>query len=98
MAAVSDIRITLAGPPHEFGVEVTDGAETTSHHVIVPPSLLEGLSMKDADEEDVVRASFDFLLEREPAGNILPDFSLAIISRYFPEYAAELPARLTQRP
>ena len=80
MAAVSEIRITPAGPPHEFGVEVTDGAETTSHHVIVPPSLLEGLSMKDADEEDVVRASFDFLLEREPAGNILPDFSLAIIS------------------
>jgi hypothetical protein len=93
---LGEIRITAAGP-HEFGVEVVDGAETTSHHVIVPPSLLEGWSMKDADEEEVVRESFAFLLEREPAGNILPEFSLAIISRYFPDYAREVPARLEGR-
>jgi hypothetical protein len=41
-----------------------------------------------------VRESFAFLLEREPAASILPEFSLAIISRYFPEYADELPDRL----
>jgi hypothetical protein len=46
------------------------------------------------DLERVVRASFEFLLEREPASSILPAFSLEVIGRYFPEYERELPRRL----
>ncbi|HEV2761216.1 MAG TPA: hypothetical protein VGV86_16775 [Acidimicrobiales bacterium] len=87
------IRIIPAGP-HEFGVEVTDGQETTSHRVIVPPSLLDDWGLEDTDSEAVVRESFAFLMEREPASSILPEFSLAIIPRYFPEYREELPERL----
>lgn len=87
------INITPAGP-HEFGVEVTEGEETTSHRVIVPPSLLQDWGFEEADSEDVVRESFAFLMEREPASSILPEFSLAIISRYYPEYKDELPERL----
>jgi hypothetical protein len=93
---VSGIKITPAGS-HEFNVEVSEGDETTEHHVIVPRSLLDDIGLDDVDEEDVVRESFAFLLEREPATSILPDFSLAIISRYFPEYGEELPARLGGR-
>jgi hypothetical protein len=93
---VSGIRITPAGP-QEFDVEVTEGEETTSHHVIVPESLLSDWGLQDADAEAVVRESFSFLLEREPASSILPDFSLAVISRYFPEYSEELPERLSGR-
>lgn len=87
------IQITAAGP-HEFGVQVTEGDATTSHRVIVPPSLLEEWGLGDADGEAVVRESFAFLLEREPAESILPEFSVAIIARYYPEYADELPERL----
>jgi len=90
---VSGIRITPAGP-HEFGVEVTEGEETTSHRVIVPKSLLDGWGLEDSAAEEVVRESFEFLMEREPASSILPEFSLAIIPRYFPEYREELPDRL----
>jgi hypothetical protein len=93
LGRTSGIRITVAGP-HEYGVEVTEGAETTSHRVIVPPTLLADWGLDDDDGEAVVRESFAFLLEREPAASILPEFSLAIISRYFPEYADELPDRL----
>ncbi len=93
---MSGIRITPAGS-HEFTVEVTEGDETTSHHVIVPQALLADWGLDDADEEALVRESFNFLLEREPATSILPDFSLAIISRYFPEYGDELPERLGRR-
>lgn len=82
---------------HEFAVEVADGDEVTSHRVIVPDSLLARLGAAGDDEEAVVRESFAFLLEREPADSILPEFSLAIISRYFPEYTDELPARLGGR-
>ncbi|MGI8984798.1 MAG: hypothetical protein ACR2HM_09755 [Acidimicrobiales bacterium] len=92
---MSDIRITPAGP-NEFGVEVTAGSDTTSHRVIVPPTLLADWGLADEDCEEVVRESFAFLLEREPATSILPEFSLAIISRYYPEYHHELPDRLAK--
>jgi hypothetical protein len=36
--------------------------------------------------EDLVRRSFDFLLEREPATSILRSFELSAIQRYFPEF------------
>ncbi len=89
------ISITPGGP-HEFGVEVTEGNETTSHKVIVPPALLEDWGLEESDSEEVIRESFAFLMEREPASSILPEFSLAIISRYYPEYKDELPERLEQ--
>ena len=90
---MSAIRITPSGP-HEFGVEVSQGGETTSHRVIVPESLLSDWHLDGTAAEAVVRESFNFLLEREPASSILPEFSLAIIPRYFPEYRDELPKRL----
>lgn len=36
--------------------------------------------------EDLVRRSFEFLLEREPPESILGSFDLSVIGRYFPEY------------
>ena len=62
--------------------------------MIVPQSLLDDWGLADSEAEAVVRASFAFLMEREPASSILPEFSLAIIPRYFPEYIEELPERL----
>ncbi len=61
---------------------------TSRHRVTVPARF------GDEDPERVVRASFQFLLEREPASSILPEFSLDVISRYFPEYEDELRRRL----
>jgi hypothetical protein len=43
----------------------------------------------------VVRESFNFLLEREPATSILREFSLYDIARYFPEFPDELRRRLS---
>jgi hypothetical protein len=60
----------------------------------VSSSDLEELGVGQADPVAVVRESFAFLLEREPATSILPEFSLPAIARYFPEYPAELPRRL----
>ena len=44
--------------------------------------------------EELVRVSFEFLLEREPATSILREFSLDVISQYFPSYPADIHARL----
>ncbi|MEO5851943.1 MAG: hypothetical protein ABIQ15_05470 [Nocardioides sp.] len=69
----------------EFDVTL-DGS--SRHRVTVPARF------GDDDLERVVRTSFEFLLEREPASSIMREFSLDVIARYFPEYEDELPRRL----
>ena len=90
---MADMTITSRGP-REFDVRLRDGDDETSHHVSVPESLIEELDLPEDDLERVVRESFEFLLEREPASSIMSEFSLDVIARYFPEYPRELPRRL----
>ncbi len=91
---MADIGITSTGP-REFQVEVRGADPETSHHVTVPEDLIERLDLPEDDLERVVRESFEFLLEREPASSIMSEFSLDVISGYFPEYEEELPRRLS---
>lgn len=56
--------------------------------------LIEELGLPEDYLEGVVRESFEFLLEREPASSIMSEFSLDVIPAYFPEYREELPKRL----
>jgi hypothetical protein len=81
---MADIRVTPLSA-REYEVTI-DG--TSRHRVTVPARF------GDENLERVVRASFQFLLEREPASSILGEFSLDVIGRYFPEYEDELPRRL----
>jgi hypothetical protein len=89
---MAEIEISATGN-REFEVRVGDGAETT-HVVTVPDRIGDAIDPDEHGLETVVRRSFEFLLEREPASSILPRFSLADISRYFPEYPGELARRL----
>lgn len=77
-----------------FRVEVRGDAGVTTHEVTVPDQLRNGPHLGDEDPERVVRESFHFLLEREPASSILGRFSLDDISRYFPEFPSEIERRL----
>ncbi|MDP9452642.1 MAG: hypothetical protein M3P97_04450 [Actinomycetota bacterium] len=90
---MSEISVTAMEPLH-FGVEVTEGTLTTGHRVRVPPSLLDELGLSEADAPAVVRETFGFLLEREPATSILAEFSLDDVSRFFPDFLDELTTRL----
>ncbi len=81
---MADIMIARVGA-RSYDVTV-EGA--SRHRVSVPARF------GDKDLERVVRVSFEFLLEREPASSILPEFSLDVITRYFPEYEDELPRRM----
>ena len=73
-----------------FTVKVRSPRSETSHVVSVPDNLPVELGAGRVPLEELVRASFAFLLDREPASSVLPRFSLDVISRYFPEYPAEL--------
>jgi hypothetical protein len=66
----------------------------TSHEVSVPDGFPASLGCGQIAPEELVRASFEFLLEHEPATSIMREFSLDVISRYFPGYPAEISARL----
>lgn len=90
---MSEIAIT-ALEPGRFGVQVSEGATTTSHKVAVPADMLDDLGLIDVDQEEVVRHSFEFLLDREPATSILRDFSLDQIPQHFDDYYDELRSRL----
>ena len=90
---MSEITIT-AMEPGRYGVQVTEGDTTTSHRVAVPDALLDDLGLHDVDPELVVRETFGFLLDREPATSILDDFSLDQVPGFFPDYYDELRSRL----
>jgi len=69
-------------------VEVEARGESSRHSVTVSAAELArwGGGEDKAAVEDLVRRSFDFLLEREPPSSILRRFDLSVIQRYFPEY------------
>ena len=69
-------------------VSVDQNGRRTEHTVTVSVADLArwGSGSGRKDVEDLVRRSFDFLLEREPATSILGRFDLSVIQRYFPEY------------
>lgn len=72
-------------------VTLRDRGRTVSIHAVrVPSADLARLAPAAASPEDLVERSFVFLLEREPPGSILRAFELGVISRYFPEYEAEI--------
>lgn len=72
-----------------YDVVVEDGRGTTSHEVTVWPSDVARYA-PDASPEELIEASFAFLLEREPKEAILSRFELPVIERYFPEYPGRI--------
>lgn len=76
-----------------FEVKVQDGP-TTVHRVTVAPDYHRKLTGGRVGAEELVEASFVFLLEREPSTSILSSFDLPVIRRYFPEYEETIRERL----
>lgn len=83
------VSFTAQGPPMAFAVDL-DGVR---FDVTAAPDYIARLG-KGRPAEDVVRAAFQFLLEREPRTAILPRFDLSVIPRHFPEFETALPAFL----
>jgi hypothetical protein len=71
-----------------YEVSVTGGTPTT-HVVTVQPGYAKKIAGA-AETEALVRASFEFLLAREPNTSILRRFDLPVIGHYFPEYEREI--------
>lgn len=78
----------------EFRVRVIEGRSETSHVVTLQPEYHQRLADGTAAPEELLKRSFEFLLEREPKESILARFELPAIARYFPEYEHEIKRRL----
>ena len=79
----------------KFRVRVIEAGSETTHDVTVSPNDYTRLTSGKTEPEELVRRSFEFLLEREPKESILTRFDLSVIGRYFPEYERELRRRLS---
>lgn len=90
--------ITVDCQPERDGwrctVTIGTDAPASLHEVTVSAADLARLAPMTTKVESLVRASFEFLLEREPRESILRSFDLPLISRYFPEYEREIRQRL----
>lgn len=90
---MGEIKVVPAGE-RRFDVEVNDESSSSRHDVTVEQSTLDQLGVGEGDAPELVRRSFEFLLEREPKESILSSFELSVIGRYFPEYPDEIRRRL----
>ena len=79
----------------KFRVRVIEAGSETTHDVTVSPNDYTRLTNGKIELEELVRRSFEFLLEREPKESILTRFDLSVIGRYFPEYEREIRRRLS---
>jgi len=77
-----------------YRVEVREGGSSSTHQVSVRPDYQQRLAGGRVSAEELVRRSFEFLLEHEPKESILSEFDLAVIQRYFPDYEREILRRL----
>lgn len=95
MAQVIDVVKTAPG---RFRVNVKDRGAQSSHLVFLQADYYQDLTGGGVREEDLINQSFQFLLRHEPKESILSEFDLSVISRYFPQYEAEIKARLGANP
>lgn len=88
----AEIDVTHASGD-DYAVVVREAAGESRHRVTVPAADLERYG-GDADAEELLEASFRFLLEREPKESILSRFEISVIESYFPDYPDEIRRRL----
>jgi hypothetical protein len=91
------VKLTDGGDPMRFEVVVSDGDGSSRHQVTARAADIARLAPPATPAEDIIEASFRFLLDREPKESILGRFDLTVISRYFPDYEAKLPRYLERR-
>lgn len=75
---------------NSFEVTVTKGKGTTRHFVAMDDEYYEDLTGGEISREELVRRSFEFVLDREPKEAILAEFNLRTIKKYFPSYEDEI--------
>ena len=72
-----------------FTVTVAE-TSTTTHTVTITDQSLNDLTDNNVTKTQLLKFSFNFLLDREPNTSILSSFDINVISRYFSDYKDEV--------
>jgi len=86
LAEIAVTEIKSDGGGFEYEVVVREGGSQTSHRVKLKKEYYIELTEGRTAPDELVRKSFEFLLENEPKESILGSFDLSVIARYFPKY------------
>ena len=70
--------------------EFTVKLEEKEYNIILDDKYWQELTGGKTSKEELIKKSFNFLLERESKESILSRFDLRIISQYFPEYEQKI--------
>lgn len=81
MAEISVVKID----ENTYQVTVVAGS-TTTHEVNVQAVYAHKLTGEKISTTELVKKSFEFLLQRESNNSILRRFDLSVIGHYFPEF------------
>jgi hypothetical protein len=73
-----------------FEVTIEEGNGASHHTVTVTDDYHQKLTGGSIEKKELLRRSFEFLLEREPKESILSRFDLPTIQRYVPQYEDQL--------
>ena len=65
---------------------LVNNKQKTMHQVYLSDQVHLDFTNNKISKKELIKFSFEFLLEREPNTSILSSFELNIISKYFPEY------------
>jgi hypothetical protein len=95
LLVATDIAVKAERSLDGWLAEIRVGARV--HHVRVSEQAWQRLTGGHATVEDLLKASFEFLLEREPPESILQAFEVNVIPRYFPEYERVMRERFGAR-
>ena len=77
-------------------VRVAEGNNATEHRVSLSRDYHVKLTQGYATPEQLVEASFHFLLKRESKESILRSFEMPVIAHYFPEYEQRIGSYLPE--
>ena len=89
-----DVQTTEEGQGWAFQVTVSEGGSQTTHRVTMSREDYGRLTGESCPPYELVRRSFEFLLERESKESILRTFDITVISSYFPNYEKDIRGRI----
>ncbi|HET6770561.1 MAG TPA: hypothetical protein VFH75_02855 [Actinomycetota bacterium] len=84
------VERSQSGEIFEFSVRVSEKESETQHNVTLSEHDYARLGTGYASPEEFVHACFGFLLARETKEQILRQFDVSVIPRYFPEFENQI--------
>ncbi|SES08853.1 hypothetical protein SAMN05216188_121120 [Lentzea xinjiangensis] len=79
---------------HEYAAEVHEGAETTTHHVVLTEDFLDDLALPEFDGAALVEEILRYLLDREPNTSVPRELDPAALVGRDAEFLPELRRRM----